>query len=124
MKKIILFTAFFTLICLTAFSQLTPKLKLNNQNSGISVFENRNPFYSAKSFDFTSILNDSVFNKKMFIPRIPDTHLFLGQITARKYNYLHSKFNMPCIKPQGNFSPMPIMRPYPWVQYSLLIKEE
>ena len=124
MKKIILFTAFFTLICLPAFSQLTPKLNLNNQNSGISVFENLNPFYSAKSFDFTSFLNDSVYTKKLFIPRIPDTHLFLGQIPVRKYNYLHSNFNMPCIKPEGNFSPMPIMRPDQWIQYSLLIKDE
>jgi hypothetical protein len=124
MKKIILFTAFLSLICLSVFSQANPCMNLNDKGYNISSFENKNPFYSPKSFNFTSFMNDSVYTKKLFIPRIPDTHLFFGQVPARKYYYRHSVYNMPCIKPEGNFSPMPIMRPDPWIQYSLLIKDE
>lgn len=124
MKKIILFTAFLSLLCLPVFSQANPCLNLNDKGYSISSFENKIPFYSAKSFDFTSFMNDSVFTKKLFIPRIPDKHIFFGQIPARKFNYHHFEYNMPCMKPEGNFSPMPIMRPYQWVQYTLLIKDE
>jgi hypothetical protein len=124
MKKIILFTALLSLICLPVFSQVIPCLNLNDKGYSISAFENRIPFYSIKSFDFTSFMNDSVYTKKLFIPRIPDSHLFFGRVPVRKQLFSRFSYNMPCMKPEGNFSPMPIMRPYQWVQYSLLIKDE
>jgi hypothetical protein len=124
MKKIILFTTFLSLIYMTVFSQANPCLKLDNKGYSISPLENRIPFYSDKSFDFTSLLNDSVYNKKQFIPGIPDTHLFFGRVPVPKHDYHRYNYNMPCLKPVGNFSPMPIMRPDPWVQYSLLRKDE
>ena len=124
MKKIILFTAFLSLISLPVFSQENPFLNPNNKGYCISSFENKIPFYTDKSFDFTSFLNDSVYKKKLFIPKIPDTHLFYGRVPTEIKRFNHITYNMPCLKPVGNFSPMPIMRPDPWVRYSLLIKDE
>lgn len=77
MKKVLLFAALLTLFYVPDFSQRKSQVELIKP----IIFENRNPFNLIKSFDFTSFLNDSLYkyNKKIFIPKIPDKHLFFDQ---------------------------------------------
>lgn len=124
MKKIIFFIAFFSCICVPVFSQLNLFLNQNNDGYSISEYQNRIPFYSAKSIDFTTFLSDSVYTKRLFIPRIPDIHIFIGQVPAGKHVFSLNSYNMPSLKPIEIFSPMPVMRPDQWIQLSLLIKNE
>ena len=125
MKRSILFTAILSLFFLPVFSQQDTQLKLNNKNEGISVYQNRNPFYQETVFDFSTLLNDSVYHKKLFIPKIPDKQLFFGRIpftepNATKFNY--NIDNMPILKPVGIYAPMKIYRADPRYKYPLLIK--
>jgi hypothetical protein len=124
MKKIILITAFFSWISVPVFSQVTFNMNQNNDGYTISDYENRIPFYSAKSINFTSFLSDSVYTKKLFIPRIPDTHIFICQGPTGKHLFSQNYYNMPCIKPIGISAPMPVLRPDQWIQLSLLIENE
>jgi hypothetical protein len=61
---------------------------------------------------------------KLFIPKIPDTHIFIGQVPTGKHLFSLNIYNMPCIKLIGILAPMPVMRPEQWIQYSLLIKDK
>ena len=107
MRKIILFTAFLSLSYLPVFSQQNSQLKLSHPNSGISLYGYRNPSTLIKPFDFTTVLKDSVYHKKIYIPKIPDTHLLLGQFPVAKPDSIsRSNINidrMPCLKPTGVF---------------------
>lgn len=126
MKRNILFTALLSLFFLPVFSQPDSQLKLNNRNEGISVYQDRNPFYQAKAFDFSSFLKDSLYNKKIFIPKIPDKQLLFGRVPFREPNATQFNYNidnMPILKPAGIYAPMKVYKPDPRVRYTLLIKE-
>ena len=113
MKKL-LFIALSSMVFLPVFSQLKTQPKFNNKITGISVYQNCDPYYHAKDFDFTSFLKDSVYINKKFIPKIPDIKLFFGRshVVLPYYNYYYQKTidNMPCLKPEGKFS-MPCLKP-------------
>lgn len=126
MKRSIPFSAILSLFFLPVFSQPFSRMKLNNRNEGISVYQSRNPFYQANVFDFSSILNDSLYNKKIFIPKIPDKQLFFGRIPFSEPNacHCHQKMdNMPILKPVGVYAPMKIYEPDPRDRYTLLITD-
>ena len=107
MRKIILFTAFLSLSYLPVFSQQNSQLKLSQPTSGISLYGYRNPSTLIKPFDFTTVLKDSVYHKKIYIPKIPDTHLLFGQFPVAKPDTISLSNNnidrMPCLKPTGVF---------------------
>ena len=135
MKKL-LFVALSSMVFLPVFSQLKTQPKFNNKITGISVYQNCDPYYHAKDFDFTSFLKDSVYINKRFIPKIPDIKLFFSRshVVIPNYNYQKSIDNMPCLKPIGVF-PMPCLKPVgvfssmkneqpePLDKYPLLIKD-
>ena len=93
MKKNILFLAFMSPFFLPVYSQLNIQPAFNNKIEGTSIYQNRDPFYHETEFDFTSFLKDSVFIKKMFIPKIPDIQLFFGRyhVVTPNYNYIQKQ---------------------------------
>ena len=126
MKRTTLIFAILSLFFLPIYSQVNISLKLNNSVEGVSVYTNRNPFYPAKAFDFSSLMNDSLNHSKIFIPRIPDIHLFLGQLPVGRMNanLLNRNIdNMPVLKPVGVYAPMRIYAPDPRERYTLLITD-
>ena len=126
MKKIILFLAFTSLFFLPAYSQLNTQPQLNNNIEGTSVYQNRDPFYHATDFDFTSFLKDSVFIKKIFIPKIPDNQLFFGRyhVVTPDYNSI-PKLNDSnlFLYPAGVFSFLKDELSEPLDKYPLLIAD-
>jgi len=126
MKRTTLIFAILSLFFLPIYSQVNISLKLNNSVEGVSVYTNRNPFYPAKAFDFSSLMNDSLNHSKIFIPRIPDIHLFLGQLPVGRMNanLLNRNIdNMPVLKPVGVYAPMKTYAPDPRERYTLLITD-
>ncbi|MDD4971963.1 MAG: hypothetical protein PHT07_21260 [Paludibacter sp.] len=126
MIRTTLLAAILSLLFLPVFSQGNSPLKLNNTVEGVSVYTNRNPFYAPKAFDFSSLMNDSLNHNKIFIPRIPDIHLCLGQLPAGKmntYQLTRNIDNMPVLKPVEVYAPMKIYEPDPRERYTLLITD-
>ena len=126
MKRTTLIFAILSLFFLPIYSQVNISLKLNNSVEGVSVYTNRNPFYPAKAFDFSSLMNDSLNHSKIFIPRLPDIHLCLGQLPVGRMNanlLNRSIDNMPVLKPVGVYAPMKIYEPDPRERYTLLITD-
>ena len=126
MKRTTLVFAILSLFFLPIFSQVNSLMKMNSFVEGVSVYTDRNPFYTAKAFDFCSLMNDSLNHSKIFIPRIPDIHLFLGQLPVGKMNanLLNRNIdNMPVLKSVGVYAPMKIYAPDPRERYTLLITD-
>jgi len=126
MKKIILFIALSSIFFLPVCSQSNTQSALNTKIEGTSVYQNRDPFYHATDFDFTSFLKDSVFIKKLFIPKIPDTQLFFGRyhIVTPNYNYIQqSKDNMIWLKSVGVSSSLKKELSEPLDKYPLLMAD-
>jgi len=79
----IVFAVFINLFYFPGFSQ---------QNGPVQFIkpilsEDKNPFHLMKDFDFTTILDDSVYNnKKLYIPRIPDKEIHFNQRHVWKSN--------------------------------------
>jgi hypothetical protein len=132
MKRSILITVFLGLFFLPVLSQKDTQLKLNNKSEGISVYDSRKPFYQASVFDFSALLNDSLYNRKVFIPKIPDKQLYFNRIPFSEptachchcnQNHNHNIDNIPILKPVGKYAPMEIYRADPRDKYTLLIKD-
>ena len=126
MKKIILFIALTSQFFLPVYSQLNTQPVLNNKTEGTSIYQNRDPFYHATDFDFTSFLKDSVFIKKIFIPKIPDNHLFFGRyhVVTPNYNYIQlSKNKMLWLKSVGVSSSLKNELSEPLDKYPLLMAD-
>lgn len=126
MKKIILFIAFSIQFFFPVYSQLNTQPEFSNKIEGISVYQNHDPFYQATVFDFSAFLKDSVFSKKIFIPKIPDIQLFLGRysVVSPNYYYIQKSFNnMPCLKPVGIFLSDKKEHSEPLDKYPLLISD-
>lgn len=130
MKRSILITALLSLFFLPVLSQKDTQLKLNNKSEGIFVYDSRKPFYQTKAFDFSALVNDSLYNRKIFIPKIPDKQLFFGRIPFSEptachcnQNHNHNIDNIPILKPSGIYAPMEIYRADSRYKYTLLIKD-
>jgi len=109
MKRTTLVFAILSMFFLPIYSQVNSLIRLNSAVEGVTVYETQNPFYTPKAFDFSSLLNDSLYNKKIFIPKIPDKQLFFARIPFREPNACHCNhnfINIPIIRPVGVFSPM------------------
>lgn len=125
MIKKTFFTAILCLFFFPVFSQLyTPKLY--NKIEGISMYENRDPFFKLNTFDFTSFFKDYVYHNKTFIPKIPSVKLFFGQNLVEK-PILNNSFknidNMPIMVPNENNSPMKIKEFDSRIKYTLLMTD-
>ena len=113
MKKLFLFLALSSLFFSSGYSQLNNQSKPNNRIPGISLYQNCDPYYHAKDFDFNSFAIDSVCINNKFIPKIPDVKLFTvrTRFMTPEYTYIQKSIdNMPCLKPVGVFS-MPCVKP-------------
>ena len=125
MIKKTFFTAILCLFFFPVFSQM-PTPRLNNKIEGISMYENRDPFFKYKTFDYTSFFKDYVYHNKIFIPKIPSVKLFFGQILVEKpipNNSFKNIDNMPIMVPDENNSPMKIKEFDSRIKYTLLIKD-
>ena len=120
MKRLILLAAFTGLVFIPNFSQMFNLITLDTTYKDLSLFRSsvhQNPL-NRKAY--SEVSNTIMNSGNLLFPDISSFNpLFnknLGKITYSIYD------NMPCIKPEGNFS-MLISKPDSTYRYSLIIRK-
>jgi hypothetical protein len=101
------------------------KLMIISTILGLSVSfiysQQYNQIKTDSSFQANSILfwNNSIAEKKLFSGSVMDRNSLIGPISSRLS--ISSFDNMPCLKPEGNFS-MLVLKPDSTMRYNLIIR--
>ncbi|NOU19275.1 MAG: hypothetical protein HOO91_17090 [Bacteroidales bacterium] len=118
MKKLMIITAFLSLLITPTFSQIGGKFKLDTTLKSIY----RNPYTLEKSRNFNNFLNCPLKSDNLFTPNLQKRKFISTQNPLTRTDKPKSHGEMPCVVPEGYF-PMRILSPDSSKRYSLLIKQ-
>ena len=121
MKRFILITAIIGLFLIPAFSQINRGFKWDPALRKFSDFRNQESFKLRDSIYFRSPGNDFSNRNYLRFPKYNERNFYNRQIPLESLVPDRSSDRMPCLIPRGYF-PMPVVKPNPWIKYSLLIK--